>query len=309
MGIKVIDETFRWIKKQCKNDDTCIFIVLILIGLLLCTLFNQDGFANQVDADSDTGLGQAVEAGEKLFGFGKDAPHSADDSLYGKGSGSGSGSGSGQGSGPALGLVPKPNRADPVAPSMAGPMGLLGQVQEPAAPNLQAPGELVQDGSITKPFDEVWNPGYEPIDMAFQGAKDLTSLGPGSGGFQATEGSRPQGTAPGMEQGLPGSTKGLGGGEGVNLTLYYAPWCPHCKNMMPEWDKLTASHHGKSFMGKILNIFKVNSDEEPEKIKAADPPVSGFPDIRLDGAPIQGRDKTTILDSIKNEFQKLEGEL
>ena len=87
MGITVVEDAFRWIKKQCKDDETCIFIVLILIGLLLCSLFNLDGFANLKDADTDTALGQAVEAGEKLFGFGKDAPHSADDSLYGKGKG------------------------------------------------------------------------------------------------------------------------------------------------------------------------------------------------------------------------------
>jgi thiol-disulfide isomerase/thioredoxin len=302
MGIKVVDDAFRWIKKQCKDDETCIFIVLILIGLLLCVLFNQDGFANLTDAHTDTALGQAVEAGEKLFGFGKDAPHSADDSLYGHGRGAGK---------PALGLVPKPNRADPVAPSMTDEMNVLGPVKTPPVPTLQAPGELVQDGSITRPFDEVWNPGYEPVDMAFQGAKGPASLGAGAGGFQSTEGSRTQGSAPGMEQGLPGSAKGLGGGEGVNLTLYYAPWCPHCKKMMPEWEKLEKDHHGKSFMGKILNIFKVNSDEEPEKIKAADPPIQGFPDVRLDGAPIvlKGRHKQGILDSVESKLKELEGDI
>jgi len=114
-----------------------------------------------------------------------------------------------------------------------------------------------------------------------------------------------------MEHGLPGSAKGLGGGEGVNLTLYYAPWCPHCQTMMPEWDKLAASHHGKNFMGKILNILKVNSDSEPEKVKAADPPIQGYPEVRLNGSPVRlkSRDKQGILDSVESELKKVEGAL
>ena len=61
MGIKVIDDMFQWVKKQCRDDETCVFIVLVLIGLLLCVLFNKDGFALH-DASSDVGLGEAVEA-------------------------------------------------------------------------------------------------------------------------------------------------------------------------------------------------------------------------------------------------------
>ena len=287
MGIKVVDDMFQWIKRQCKDDDTCVFIVLILIGLLLCVFFKGDGFANIQEDSTDKGLGDSVDVGETVYGFGKDAPHSADDSMYGKGT-------------PALGLVPKPNRPDPVSPSMVEEMEVLGPVKSPLSPSLQAPGELVQDGSITKPFDEVWNPGYKFVEDAFQGGK-----GPASqGGFQATEGSRPMGTAPGMEHGLPGDAKGLGGGEGVNLTLYYAPWCPHCQKMMPEWKKFEDEYNGKSFMGKILNIFKVNSDEEPEKVKAAEPPVQGFPDLRMDGSPLDLKDRTKngIVSSIKEAF-------
>ena len=57
MGIKLVDDMFKWVKRQCKDDETCIFIVLILIGLLLCVLLNQDGFANLKDADTDTARG------------------------------------------------------------------------------------------------------------------------------------------------------------------------------------------------------------------------------------------------------------
>jgi len=289
MGIKVVNDTFQWIKKQCRNDDTCVFIVLVLIGLLLCVFFNGDGYANLKEASTDKGLGDSVDVGETTYGFGKDAPHSADDSLYGDDKGM-----------PALGLVPKPNRANPVAPSMEAEMAVLGAVKSPPNPVLQVPGELIQDGSISMPFDEVWNPGYKFVEDSFQGAKGPASLG----GFNATEGSRPMGSAPGMEHGLPGDAKGLGGGEGVNLTLYYAPWCPHCQKMMPDWKELETEYNGKNFMGKILNIFKVNSDEEPEKVKSMTPPIQGFPDIRVDGSPLDVKDRTKqgIIQSLTESF-------
>jgi thiol-disulfide isomerase/thioredoxin len=276
MGIKVIDDMVKWVKKQCRNDETCVFVVLVLLGVLLYIMFNRDGFMNLEEAPQDKEFGAIVDKSES-YSFGK-LPKRED----GK---------------PALGLQPKPNRADPVAPSMTEEMKVLGPVKEPPMPKLQAPGILTQDGSITKPFDEVWNPGYEPVDMAFKDAKPPSS----QSGFKATEGSRPMGSAPGMEMGLPGDSQGMNGGEGVNLTLYYAPWCPHCKRMMPEWDKLEKEHHGKSFMGKILNIFKVNSDEEPEKVKAAG--VQGFPEIHMDGEPmpVQSRTKDGILKSLEKK--------
>jgi len=34
------------------------------------------------------------------------------------------------------------------------------------------------------------------------------------------------------------------GKKGKSLTLYYADWCPHCHNMMPEWNKLGKTHKG-----------------------------------------------------------------
>ena len=285
MGVKVIDDMFQWVKKQCKDDNTCVFIILILIGVLLCVFVNGDGFANIEEAHSDKGLGDAVDVGETVYGFGKDAPHSGDDSLYGKGRA------------PALGLKPNPKRSDP-PPSMVADLDVLGSVKDPASPNLQAPGELVQDGTIALPFDERWTPGYKFIDDAFQGVKVPAS----QGGFQATEGSRPMGTAPGMEHGLPGDAQDLGGGEGMNLTLYYAPWCPHCQKMMPEWKEFEGEHNGKSFMGKILNIFSVNSDEEPDKVEAAG--VQGFPEFRFNGEPLDVKDRTKngIVQSLKEKL-------
>ena len=52
------------------------------------------------------------------------------------------------------------------------------------------------------------------------------------------------------------------GKKGKTLTLYYADWCPHCHNMMPEWNKLGKSHKGIQIIAieqKQNKSFPVNS--------------------------------------------------
>ena len=34
MGIKVVDNAYKWIRKQCKGDDSLVFVVLEVIGNL-----------------------------------------------------------------------------------------------------------------------------------------------------------------------------------------------------------------------------------------------------------------------------------
>ena len=45
----VFDSAMKSISKFCRDDDTCIFVILVLIGFLLCMFFNRDsdeGFAD-----------------------------------------------------------------------------------------------------------------------------------------------------------------------------------------------------------------------------------------------------------------------
>ena len=44
MGVKVLDDGYKWLKKLCGNDDTCVLLVLVAIGFLVCMLFQRDGF-------------------------------------------------------------------------------------------------------------------------------------------------------------------------------------------------------------------------------------------------------------------------
>jgi protein disulfide-isomerase-like protein len=59
------------------------------------------------------------------------------------------------------------------------------------------------------------------------------------------------------------------------LTLYYAPWCPHCKPVKPVFDELSKIYAGN----KHINIETVNGDEEPNKLKEQN--VKGYPTIKL----------------------------
>ena len=54
--------------------------------------------------------------------------------------------------------------------------------------------------------------------------------------------------------------------------LFYAPWCGHCKRMMPEWKKLEDSN----IQG--VTIDKVNCDEKPDLANKHG--VNGFPTIK-----------------------------
>ena len=90
-------------------------------------------------------------------------------------------------------------------------------------------------------------------------------------------------------------------GNGPVFCMFYAPWCGHCKNAMPAFDKLMKT---KGLKAKVL---KINSDENPDMVKKHN--VQGFPDIRyypngMDGEhnEYQGpRGYDDLLNYVKNQ--------
>jgi len=63
------------------------------------------------------------------------------------------------------------------------------------------------------------------------------------------------------------------GSEHVWLVEFYAPWCGHCKNLAPEYEKLAKNLKG------IVKVAAVNGDVEKEL--AGSFKVSGFPTIKV----------------------------
>jgi len=55
------------------------------------------------------------------------------------------------------------------------------------------------------------------------------------------------------------------------LILFYAPWCGHCKKLMPEWNKIEESNDTD------IKIVKINGDENKELAQNYE--VQGFPTI------------------------------
>jgi thiol-disulfide isomerase/thioredoxin len=272
------EKVFKEVRSLCKGDETCILLIFMCAGFLLCRLLSSDGFSSvsSVGGEVDHALKEAVDVGENAFGFGKAVPHTTAGQI---------GEVPANVQGQTIGLEPKPHRAKKMPPSMGGQMEIQGPVKgstwnsEP-----QKGGLLAQDGTIAAPFNEVWTPGYESVDLAFKGALPLDNTKPPTD----SDGS---------------GTSGHLGGEGVNLTLYYAPWCGHCKAMMPAFDKFQKTHHGTSLGSKVLNIFKVNSDEEPDKVKAAG--VGGFPHIDINGTQHDAfprSDHESMVKYVKSKF-------
>jgi protein disulfide-isomerase-like protein len=62
---------------------------------------------------------------------------------------------------------------------------------------------------------------------------------------------------------------------GKDVTLYYAPWCGHCKNLMPEWVKV--EHALKAH--PHVRVNKINSEENPHLAHREG--VKGYPTIIL----------------------------
>lgn len=63
-------------------------------------------------------------------------------------------------------------------------------------------------------------------------------------------------------------------GSSKTLVLFHAPWCGHCKQLMPTWDKFESENQGGS-----VDVLKINADDNQEAAKKHG--VEGYPTIKF----------------------------
>lgn len=63
------------------------------------------------------------------------------------------------------------------------------------------------------------------------------------------------------------------GFEQKSLVLFYAPWCPHCKSIMPEWDRASQMNNTD------VKMVKIDCDQNKDIAEKYD--IQGFPTIKF----------------------------
>ena len=251
--MSVLKDIVNTVKKYC-DDDVCLMIVFIIVGFSLCYLFKDriSGFAN---------FAPFGEEGEK-----KDLQVNKGDVVV-----------QGVKEEEKVGIQLRERKPEPT-PSTKRALEVMAQ-KPPVEKKMikQKNGLLVQDSMIFKPFDEVWNPGFMPLDMVFKNVqKSLGSvMGPDRPTGPTMGPDRPMGQ---VSMPLPSQPSPSGGGN-VDLVLIYAPWCGHSKRMLPDYERVESEFNGKTINGKTINIMKY-TDKDVDKVKEYG--VKGFPSLFIE---------------------------
>jgi len=223
-----LDQVFQSVNKLCDDDNACTMIIFVLVGFMLCYLFSNkldgyDNFNNHAPVDNEL-IQQGGNNIAKPIGIelNKRIPES----------------------------TPSTERQLKVVSSMA--------IEKETA-IAQKPGILIQDSMIFKPFDEIWNPGFMPLDMVFKNV---------------------QKSAAPLQKPLPKvGDKGTEGspGKDLKIILLYAPWCGHSKKMLPDYERVKSEYDGSVINGNKVSIIMYNSDVDKDKVKEYG--VKGFPTL------------------------------
>jgi len=255
--MSVLKDIVDMVKKHC-DDDVCLMIVFVILGFSLCYLFKDriSGFANFAHPFGEEGEKKELEVNDsdvQIPGVQVEKP---------------------------VGIQLNPRKSEPTPSTKRALEVMAGKPPVEKKMIKQKNGLLVQDAMIFKPFDEVWNPGFMPLDMVFKNVqKSLGSImGPDRPTGPTMGPDRPMGQVP-MPSPSPSQQPSPSGGSNVDLVLVYAPWCGHSKRMLPDYERVEREFNGKTINGKTINIMKY-TDKDVDKVKEYE--VRGFPSLFIE---------------------------
>lgn len=309
----VFDSAMKSLKKFCKDDDTCIFIILVLIGFLLCMFFNRDeGFADYPFGDSE----KKVEEKHDYGGIGKEPTKHAhiEDTIEPP-------------KDPTMpqiakaeqlpGMLPKdPGMAENIRPGTLRSIQMAKagkQYNSEVLPNtggISVIGFSLDKGSMSVPLEySAYTPGSRykdgpPSDLGPQfptGEPDVRNmkrdtLPPPKDNVQFQD----------TGSDLSGDT-GATSTKDMKLVLFYAPWCGHSKNMIGDYDSVISQYDGKQMNGVTLHISKIDMEADKEGAAPYGVEVKGFPTLytfveengKLVPQPFSQRDEKSIIEELQ----------
>ena len=272
--MSVLDDFIKMVKKQCDDDDVCIMVVFVLIGFMLCYLFKNQisGYMNfaGVGEDMASGAGQPMAnqpmANQPMANGAANQPMANQPKADKK-----------------VGIELQPRKPEPTPSTMKQLDVMASKPPVERGSVEQQVGLKIQNASIFRPFDEIWNPGFMPLDMVFKGVESSgmgqdRPMGPPKPNGMGPP--KPNGMGPDRPMGNPSQMGNEPTGEDVNLVLVYAPWCGHSKRMLPDYERIKSEYDGKTVNGKKVNVLMYDSDVDKDKVKEYG--VRGFPSLFLE---------------------------
>ena len=269
-----VEKGINYVKEMCDDDNVCIMLVFVLVGFMLCYLFKNQisGYMNFAKVEQEFGplIGPPVvkkahpshkpqpQPQPQPQPHGQEIPVDKVHNFNNRPNIPKMQQGGMKEQRP-IGLELKARKPDPT-PSTERQLDVMAEKPPVNRGDVkQMVGLQIQDATIFKPFDEVWNPGFMPLDMVFKGVP--SKMAP----------DRPMVPTKPRPKAAP-----AGSGE-VSLVLVYAPWCGYSKEMLPDYERVKAEFDGKTINGKKINIIMYNSDVDKDKVKEYD--VKGFPSL------------------------------
>jgi thiol-disulfide isomerase/thioredoxin len=309
----VFDSAMKSLKKFCKDDDTCIFVILVLIGFLLCMFFNRDeGFASYPLSESDNS-GGPVEGNHDYGGIGQKPTHANIEETI---------------------EPPK----DPKMPQIAKVEDLPGIIpKDPGMPeNIPGPtlrsiemakqgkqygSELLPNSGGISVMGFSLDSGSSGVPLEYSAYtpqaryKDAvpSDLGPQfpSGDKEPEVADIPSSDT--VSDGTMSQDTGSKMKKEMKLVLFYAPWCGHSRNMLKDYDIIMRKYNDTLMNGVTLNITKVDMEANKDGAEPYSVKIKGYPTLytfveengKQVAQPFSQRDKKEIFEELQKRTKAM----